>query len=293
VTFRLCSVVPMPKSRSHVLARTVLAMGVLVAPATAAFADSTSGGGQVTDAWADSDAQSLLAAPQLVNPQTVNLTATTPILHLNNSVDYVVKVTSSALTAGAAIVGGHNVVVQNATLAYQAPAGADSTWRVRGLYLENQTGEMYINGLKMTGPLDDGIQMDERVSGVPVVLQNVNIAFVDGSFDGYHADLLQTWAGPSRLVVNNFTGTSDYQGFFLTPNQLWPTGPKPTYFWLNNVKINDATGNYALWTDGYGAFPIEVHNVQVVAKSANRNAWLWPKPSTGDTTWSNVVAVSS
>lgn len=258
--------------------------GLLVAGAVPAVAGTAKK--QLT---VNQQAIALLDRPALVKPTTVYLTPLTPVLTLDQSRDYIVKVPADAVfTSGAAIVGGRNVTLESATIRYAAPLGAPIDWLVRGLFLKAQAGVMYVNNLQIRGPLEDGIQMDQKAPHAAVVLHNVSVDPVWGSYEGYHADVLQTWAGPARLVVDNLTGTSNYQGFFLKPNQLWTDGPKPEFFWFRNVQLDLSQGYYALWTDGYGAFPVEVRDVYVRPYTTSRNAWLWPKPSTGDTTWSNV-----
>jgi len=262
---------------------------VVLAAATAfgsaAFADTTA---TTTPTNLDQKAEPLLNRPTLVNPLTVTITPTVPVVVLNNARDYVVKVAAGAVfSREVAISGGHNVVLESATIQYAAPV--DLPVRYRALFLKGQTGVMYVNGLQLRGPLQDGIQMDQKAPHAAVVLRNVDVDPVHGTFEGYHADLLQTWAGPARLVVDGFTGTSDYQGFFLKPNQLWLDGPKPEFFWLRNVRLDVSTGYYALWTDGFGAFPVQTTDVAVKPYTAYRGAWLWPKPNTGDTTWAGVT----
>jgi hypothetical protein len=267
----------------------LLLSGSLAAAPIALGATSSTGGAGSGRAAINADAQSLLAPPTLVAPRVVTISPKRTVLKLNKSDDYIVRVSDRTLSKGAAIVGGHNVVLENATLTYKHPLAAPVHWKVAGLELKGQTGEMYVNGLRIHGPLDDGIRLDERGANVPVVLQKIALAEVTGSRRGYHADLLQTWAGPAKLVVDGYTGSSNYQGFFLTPNQRWSRGPAPRYFWLHNVKLNVSTGSYALWREG--SFPIQTQSVEVIPNSPNRNDWLWPKPSTGDTTWQGVVAV--
>jgi len=241
----------------------------------------------------DDQAKALLAPPVLVNPLVRTLQPTTPGITLDPTRDYVVKVKAgSVFRTGVTILGGHNVVFENATLQYDPLLAASLDTKARGLMLSSQTGVMWINGLQIRGPLKEGIQMEQKAPGAAVVLQNIAIdPLVGGSYEGWHSDLLQTWAGPAKLVVDNFTGSSDYQGFFLKPNQLAPTLPKPDFFWLRNVTLDVSHGYYALWTDGYGAFPVQTTNVGIKAKSSNRDQWLYPKPSTGDTTWSSVSAI--
>ena len=267
--------------------RCLVAITLLTA-ASAAFPSPAAVAGTAMDA----QALPLLERPALTNPITLQITPAAPeVKNLDPNQDYIVTVAPGIYTKNAKIWGGHNVVLENAVLVYASPTAAQPTKDVgvRGLYLTGQTGVMYVNGLQIRGTLNEGIQLSETEPGATVVLRNIAIDPVTGSEDTWHADLLQTWAGPAKLVVDGFTGTSNFQGMFLTPNQKW-NGPKPEFFWLRNVHLNVALGRYALWTDGFGAFPLQTTDVTVKPRSENRDQWLWPKPSTGDTTWQNVTA---
>ena len=240
----------------------------------------------------DADARRLLKRPALTRPIVGTVTPSTPHVVLNPRRDYVIRIAANAVfTRGLIIQGGRNVVLEPGTLRYAPPRGASPLWRTRGLYLKGQTGIAYVSGLRIRGPLQEGINLDQRAPGAAVVLRDIEIDPVIGSESGHHADLLQTWAGPAKLVVDGFRGTSNYQGFFLRPNQMWRSGPKPKYFWLRGVELNLRTGAYALWADGRNAYPISVQSVAVDVNPLrmSRDRWLWPKPSTGDRTWSRVV----
>jgi hypothetical protein len=243
------------------------------------------------DQQADQQAEALLPPPALDNPTTAWITPTSTTLKLSTTRDYVVRVRpGSVLTRGVIIMGGHDVVLQSAVLQYARPSGASADWKTRGLYLKGQTGEAYVDGLTVRGPLNEGINLDQRMPGAVVVLKNIDISLIIGSYNGHHADLLQTWAGPSKLVVDGFTGVSDYQGFFLEPNSQWK-GPRPKLFWMRDVDLDLRTGAYGLWTDGWGAYPIYARSTAVRhnPNRPSRDQWLWPKPSSGDTTWDEVL----
>jgi hypothetical protein len=143
----------------------------------------------------------------------------------------------------------------------------------------------------------EGIDLQEPVRGATVVLRDVLIDKVHGSYTTNHADLIQTWAGPSRLLIDGFTGTTGYQGFFLLPNQLYK-GPSPRVFDLRNVDIDDSHGGYALWlSDQHGSFPLHVQNVVVRANPLRtwRGWWLWgfqgqDSNAPGMGTWAAVAA---
>jgi hypothetical protein len=249
--------------------------------------------GGAVDSSVSAQADGLLQRPQLVRPLVVSLTPATQSRTLDASRDYVITVPAGTVfTHPVTITGGHNVVLENSVIRYAAPPGAALNWRARGLYLTNQTGVMWVSGLDIRGPLSEGIDLSQRQPRAAVVLRDIRIDLVTGSYDTNHADLLQTWAGPDRLVVAGFQGSSSYQGMFLKPNDLWQAGPKPSYFVLRDVDLDVSTGRYALWTDGFGAFPLETRNTTVRPnpERPSRDSWLWPKPSTGDTTWQKVVA---
>jgi hypothetical protein len=159
-----------------------------------------------------------------------------------------------------------------------------------GLTLKNQTGTIWIHNVHIAGPqLLEGIDLDERQPNATVVLRNVLIDTVHGSSDTNHADLIQTWAGPSRLLIDGLTGSTDYQGFFLLPRQQFASGAWPKLFDFRHVDI-DNNGGYALWRDPGNPYPQYVQDVYVTPNPAkpSRDSWLWPKPSTGDVSWPAV-----
>jgi hypothetical protein len=240
----------------------------------------------------DTDATRLLQPPRLEDPVVRTIRPGSTWLRLDPGRDYRLQIALDVvLTSGVVVLGGRNVVLEPGTLRYARPPGVNPSWTVRGLYLKGQTGIAYVSGLRIRGPLKEGINLDQRAPGAVVVLRDVEVDPVQGSEAGHHADLLQTWAGPSKLVVDGFRGASTYQGFFLLPNQEWTTGPQPEYFWLRDVELDLTVGRYAFWTDGGGRFPVQVHATAVRRNPTRqaRDQWLWPRPSTGDTTWSAVV----
>lgn len=63
-----------------------------------------------------------------------------------------------------------------------------------------------------------------------------------------HADALQSWNGPTTLLVDGFTATTGYQGMFLNPHDT-STASVVTEGWqLRNVEIiGTAAAKYILW----------------------------------------------
>ncbi len=234
--------------------------------------------------------------PTLVDPTTIIVNASHNNLVLDQSKDYILKLTPGvdSMRIGLSVWGGHNVVIDGGHLNITGRSGA--------MELKNQSGTIWTHDLHISGGsgLMEGIDLQEPVKGATVVLRDVLIDKVHGSFTTNHADLIQTWAGPSRLLIDGFTGTTGYQGFFLLPNQ-WYKGPSPKIFDLRNIEINDSHGAYALWvSDQHGPFPLNVENVVVQANAARtwRGWWLWgfrgqDSNAPGQGTWASVTATKS
>jgi hypothetical protein len=228
--------------------------------------------------------------PALVNPTTILISQANSNLVLDQSKDYVLSCPSGpvALTNGLTVWGGHNVVLEGCDV--------DVTGQSCGMALKNTAGTIWLHDVHITGDqLMEGIDLQE--GGATVVMRDVLIDTVHGSFSTNHADLIQTWAGPARLLIDGFTGTTQYQGFYLLPNQ-WYTGAAPTRWDLRNIDIDDTQGGYALWvSEQNGAFPLNVQNVYVADNPAKtwRGWWLWgfggqDSNTPGLGTWANVVA---
>jgi hypothetical protein len=234
--------------------------------------------------------------PALVDPTTIVVDAAHNNLVLDQSKDYILRLTPGvdSMRTGLTVWGGRNVVIDGGDLNVTGHSG--------GMELKNQAGTIWIHDLHISGGpgLMEGIDLQEPMPGATVVLRDVLIDKVHGSYKSNHADLLQTWAGPSRLLIDGFTGTTAYQGFFLLPNQLF-NGPSPKIFDLRNVEIDDSRGGYALWvSDQHGRFPLHVQNVVVRANPVRtwRGWWLWgfrgqDSNAPGKGTWAEVSAAKS
>jgi hypothetical protein len=252
---------------------------------TATTATTTSSTTNPASAWSQ---------PALTNPITIQVTPANFNLKLNSSQDYILQCPSGTLnlTSPLTIAGGHNVMLQNCNVYLTV-----TNW---ALELRNQTGTLWIHDVHLGGvSLSGGVQMQEP--GATVVMRDVLFDKVYGSKSTNHAELIQTWSGPQRLLIDGLTGSTTYQGLFLLPNQ-YNSGPAPTVFDLRNIDIDDSQGAYALWLGnvtgatannaaaGIGTW--NVQNVHVVPNPARSwtGWWLWPKPSTPDPTWSTVIA---
>lgn len=156
------------------------------------------------------------APPALVDPVELTLTERRPFVLLDDARDYVLRVDGGRITlrpgqkAGA--FGGRNVVWVGGEI--NAP-GND-----RPIKLDRQKGSFHLEGVHITGrDLHEGIDIDER-RGATVTIQNVLVDKVSGSIHGFHADVLQTWAGPGRLRIDRLEGTTNYQGMMIDTKGL-------------------------------------------------------------------------
>jgi hypothetical protein len=211
------------------------------------------------------------APPALTNPITITVSASNRSVHLDGNKDYVIKMPATALTGagGLTIVGGRNVVLIGGEIDIPWQGATPPVNSRRGLYLQNQTGTVHIEGLSIHGAdLSEGIDLDQR-KGATVQIQNTRVEGVhardETNFTDNHPDVIQTWAGPKVLRVDHFSGSSDYQGFFFAPMQFGTT--QPTLFDLRNVDIsavrrnNELFAGYLLWQAS--SFPMSLRNFYV------------------------------
>ena len=205
------------------------------------------------------------APPPLVAPTTIKVTSSNRQLRLDPTRDYRIVLPSTPVTlkGGLVVQGGRNVELIGGEIAVPTAQAEPKPRQRRGLYLKDQTGTVHIEGLKLSGELAEGIDLDQS-KGATVQLENIEVGLVTGSYDGNHADLLQGWAGPNILRVDGFKGATTYQGFFLLPNQHY-SGPPPTSFDLRRIVI-DSTRDaaYLLWTDNASSW-LRPSDIQLVA----------------------------
>lgn len=267
-------------------------LSVTVATCLAALACVTGCGGSNRSASgtrsADGSPSLAWPAPRMRHPTVIDLTSKSTSLQLDPRTDYVLRLPRGhALDIPSAleISGGHNVVMIGGTINVERPVGV--------MQLTDQTGTVHIEGVRFTGRhLTQGIDLSEA-KGAVVELEHVYFSTVYGSFTTNHAELIQSWAGPRRLLVDGLVGSTTYQGLFLLPNQHY-NGPAPQLFDLRNVYIDDSRGAYALWLQTAPRVPLHLSGVYVRPnpQRPQRDWWLWPKPSSGARTWAGVHAVS-
>jgi hypothetical protein len=226
--------------------------------------------------------------PTLVNPTVITLSATNYNLALPQNKDYILQCPNGPidLPATLSVWGGHNMVIQHCDFE------VNHNWVA---YLHNTAGTLWVHDVHFGGTdLTGGVQIQEP--GATVVMRDVLFDTVYGSYATNHAELIQTWSGPSRFLIDGLTGATTYQGLFLLPNQ-WDNTTVETQWDFRNIDIDDTQGAYALYvSDQNGAFPLNLQNVYVDPNPARtwRGWWLWgfggqDSNTPGIGTWGGVV----
>jgi hypothetical protein len=230
--------------------------------------------------------------PALNDPVTVSAASASPSggnvhqLNLSPARDYLVRMPPGSLEGGLTIKGGHNVVLIGGEIDVpMQPGNPPSIDSRRGLYLTNQTGTVHVEGLLIGGPdLSEGIDLSEPLGAV-VQIENVRVDGVhardESGFSDNHPDVLQTWAGPAELRVDRLSGSTDYQGIFLAPNEFGSQAP-PRQVLLSHVDLRPTTtancSCLLLWKGG--SFPMQLDDVWVIPHpSTNLAHTLWPSPA--------------
>ena len=228
------------------------------------------------------------APPELEDPETVELSAENRSPELEPDQDYVLEMPDEPVDVpgGITVTGGRNVVLIGGEIRISEPGEGHD---IRGLYLKNQTGTVHVEGLLISGEaLGEGINLDQQL-GATVQLQNIRVETVQGTQEGHHADVLQTWAGPEVLRVDHLTGSTTYQGFFLLPRQFGDQ-PEPQEFDLRNVDLTAAEGaGYLLWRDDLD-WPVRLTDVWVEPNGdgEDREEFLWARGDANTDTWDGV-----
>jgi hypothetical protein len=239
---------------------------LVVAVAPSAVADST------TSAW---------TTPALTSPQTIQITDHTRNLKLNQSQDYILRCDNTGpLTWGLVVWGGHNVVIDGCDYNQGSSVSGAAAFK-------NQTGTLYLHDIHFQGTaLTEGIDLQEP-GATTVVMRDILIDEVHGSYSTNHADCVQAWAGPQRLLIDGLTCTSQYQGLFLLPNQHDST-TQPTAWDLRNIDITASA--YSLWIGDLNEGTFPTWNVTNVYTPGNTQYWDGIKDS--GQAWANASSAT-
>jgi hypothetical protein len=257
---------------------------LLLALAGAAFATSARAAQPTTTVpTPPNPANSAWDEPALIDPTVVTINDSKRNLKLDQAKDYILECQPGAVRLSWPLVvwGGHNVVFQDCHLEVTRP-----NWSAA---FKDQTGTLWVHDVRFGGRhLNGGVQLQEPAA--TVVMRDVLFDRVYGSYATNHAECVQSWAGPSRLLIDGLTCPTTYQGLFLLPNQF-DSGPAPRIFDLRHVDIDDSRGAVALWLGdvkgGLSAMRLNLQDVYVVPNRRRlwRGWWLWPALS-----WRHVIA---
>jgi hypothetical protein len=172
----------------------------------------------------------------------------------------------------------HNVVIIGGAVRV---TGADSTGVERSAYLNNWTGIFYMEGVHFSSSdnnLGEGVDTYAGDDGATLVLQNIRIDLLHGSYAGHHADTLQVWNGPYALNIDGFEVATQYQGMFLLPDQHY-TGTYPTDGIYDFHRVHmDSTGatGYSLWRNASFTPRLDRVYVDAPASRVGAGTVLWP-----------------
>jgi hypothetical protein len=250
---------------------------LLVALLVLALASAPAEGAARTLAW---------SPPKMTGATTIHITPDRDWYDLDPAKDFKLVLPQGGYGhGGLTINGGRNVTLIGGHIWVPETGAADLKPR-RGLLLVNQRGIVHVEGLRIDGPgLSEGIQMGEPY-GATVHLENIYIAHVRArdraGFGDNHPDLVQTWAGPKRLLIDGLTGTTDLGGLTLEPTSAlcWTAGCMPSTVhhrtWdFRNVDIT-GTGSARILLWKGTSFPISQHNIwarQLSGRSARSSVW--------------------
>ncbi len=215
-----------------------------------------------------------LRPPLLSEPTTIAISDTNRRLFLEDGRDYVVKMPSAPFTlaGGISIVGGRNVVLIGGEIYDDTPiAPSESADNAYGLYLENQTGTVHLEGLWIHGRGIGQALVLAQFDGATVQVLNSRLAALH-PVGHVHTDGIQSWAGPARLFLSNVTIRTAGVGIQTQPHQFRPvTIDRWEYRRVNVVQM---TGHaHALWkSSGQGGWWREIYQ-DFWVRNIGRQAW--------------------
>ncbi|HEV7461473.1 MAG TPA: hypothetical protein VGN78_13130 [Solirubrobacteraceae bacterium] len=222
------------------------------------------------------------APPRLQNPTTVDAASNGQRLHLDPQRDYVVRMPATPLrgSGGLVVEGGHNVVIVGGEISIPWQGAQPPQDSRRGLYLAEQTGTVHVEGMRIGGPdLGEGINLSQG-AGAIVQIENVRVEGVrardEQNFSDNHSDLLQTWKGPRELRIDGLSGSTDYQGLFIAPNQF---GAQPlTRLDLRRVDIRATHRCYCILLWELSSAPLSLHDVRIAPNAlVDVRSSSWPR----------------
>ena len=157
--------------------------------------------------------------PALDNPTTIQLTPTmTRILRLEAGKDYILQLPASEpLRIALVVIGGRNIHMIGGEIAPDAfVAGSVETAAVR---FYDQTGDVFVEGVKMRGQITDGIHT--KCKTARIFIQNCWTEILlkgDPDVSGSaHSDWFQSWGGVKEVYIDGWSGTTPYVALGIHP----------------------------------------------------------------------------
>ena len=168
------------------------------------------------------------------------------MLDLDNRRDYILVFPNGLKRGATTIKGGRNVVVRGGW-ATVPPGGREDADR-QAIYVKGSVGTVHLEGLLLQGT--PGVSWDAIDINAPrarVQIENVRVEGVSGSFEGWHADVVQPFGGVRDLRIDRLSATSNYQGLQI-PADLRRVGDVS----IQNVDLSyfdtrPSTGGKLLW----------------------------------------------
>jgi hypothetical protein len=222
------------------------------------------------------------APPALEDPVTVRLGTGFTASRLDPRRDYRIVLPEQKKIGGTVLEGGRNIVIVGGHVS--ADPNTTSDFERRGIYIKNAVGTVHIEGVEIDGA---GLPFDGIAINAPeatVQIQNVRVTDLNGSYDGFHADVIQPWGGVRDLRIDRVTGSSNYQGLFLQPD-LGPIGSAT----IQNVDLTHtgpatSRGAYMVWlaNESCTSYPISLSEVYVGSDVAwDLNRMVYPSATAG------------
>jgi hypothetical protein len=162
------------------------------------------------------------AAPALSNPTTLTLNTASNYFKLDNQKDYIVKYPSSVKIGQLMIEGGRNITIVGGEQQNYAGVGTAVVFftdeGTNGAPVPGRV--IHAEGLKIDmagGDVRDvfGLMTPSAI----VQLENIRAMNVHGVGSGVHPDIVQNYSDILGLRVDRLTGSTNYQGFFIRPQE--------------------------------------------------------------------------